>query len=169
MLPKSRSDFSSCLLRSDVLVRLDSLLLKIQHTKTVQFGQRVIIIPFVACDDALVCPVKNILLHFTSSVLPPETPLFNFKIGERVFCITHTSFVDKLKALLVLCGLDSSKFSGHSFRRGGCTLCFQAGLSLIEIKCRGDWRSQAFERYIHVPTDTIFRSACVLANFAGVN
>lgn len=166
LLPRSRLDTAHCILRSDVNMRADSFILKIRHTKTVQFGQRIVVIPFVACGDVRVCPVRNLLMHLTCSVLSPATPLFSFKVGERVVCITHTSFVLKLRSLLSLCGFAADKFSGHSFRRGGCTLCYQAGLSLIEIKRRGDWRSQAFERYIHVPSDTIFKAACILAQFA---
>jgi hypothetical protein len=166
LLPRSRLELANCLLRSDVVMKCDSFVLHIRHTKTVQFGQRVIVIPFVACLDPLICPVRNLLIHLTRSVLPPTAALFDFVVGSRIVCITHTSFVVKLRCLLTRCGFDSGKYSGHSFRRGGCTLCFRAGLSLIEIKRRGDWRSQVFERYIHVPTDAIFRSACILAQFA---
>jgi hypothetical protein len=168
LLPRSRFDTAHCLLRSDVRMRSDSFILSIRHTKTVQFGQRIVVIPFVSCLDPLVCPVRNLLLHLTKSVLPPATPLFTFKIVDRIVCITHATFVSKLRSLLSLCGFDPSKYSGHSFRRGGCSLCYQAGLSLIEIKRRGDWRSQAFERYIHVPADTIFQAACALAQFVEI-
>ena len=45
-------------------------------------------------------------------------------------------------------GLDPSNYSGHSFRRGGASFAFEIGLTLTEVKERGDWRSNAVHGYI---------------------
>jgi hypothetical protein len=163
LLPESHLDCSRCVLRSDVIMRAENFILKVRHTKTAQLAQRIIIIPFVSCEDSTLCPVLNLLIHLTQSPLSPSYPLFSYVSAGKVFGYNHSSFVDKLRAIIKGLGIDSSRFSGHSFRRGGCTLCFQAGLSLLEIKRRGDWKSQAFERYIHIPSESIFKSACILS------
>ena len=80
--------------------------------------------------------------------------------------LTHSVFVKRLKLLLESLGYLSKNYSGHSFRRGGCTFCFEAGLSLTEIKIRGDWKSQAFERYLFVPASAIYHSAVRLADYS---
>jgi hypothetical protein len=168
LLPESRMEVSRCVLRSDVTICADSFVLQVRHTKTVQFGERVLVILYVACADLDLCPVRSLLLHLTLSPLDPKNPLFNYVLGGRVFGFTHSSFVDKLRSIIRSLGSDSTRYSGHSFRRGGCTLCFQAGLSIIEIKRRGDWRSNVFERYIHVPSESIYRSACVLSAYSAM-
>jgi hypothetical protein len=59
LLPKSvSSDFSMTLLRSDVvLMEADCFVLRVRKSKTNQFGQRVLQLPFTACDNQDICPV----------------------------------------------------------------------------------------------------------------
>ena len=45
-------------------------------------------------------------------------------------------------------GLDASKFSTHSLRRGGATFMRMSGASLQEIRERGDWKSGAVHEYL---------------------
>jgi integrase len=158
LLPKSASDSSDCCLaRSDVIdVSSDRFSLRVRHSKTNQFGQRELVIPFSACTDSRLCPLRFILLHLTGSKLSDDSCLFNYVQKGRMVCLTHTLFVNKLQKCLKKLGFDSSLYSGHSFRRGGCTMCYQAGLNLSEIKLRGDWRSQAFERYLYISPESIF-------------
>jgi hypothetical protein len=47
-------------------------------------------------------------------------------------------------------------------------MCFQAGLSVSEIKLRGDWKSQSFERYLYIPAAEVFKGAVRLSNFAAI-
>ena len=98
--------------------------------------------------------------------MPKHLSLFAcIECGKRKV-LTHNVFVKRLKSLLESLGYLSKNYSGHSFRRGGCTFCFEAGLSLTEIKIRGDWKSQAFERYLFVPASAIYDSAVRLAEFS---
>jgi len=47
--------------------------------------------------------------------------------------------------------MDPSQLSGHSFRSGGATLAFQAQIPAELIKRLGDWQSDAYRSYIHIP------------------
>lgn len=47
--------------------------------------------------------------------------------------------------------LDPTQISGHSFRAGGATLAFQVHLPTELIKRLGDWHSDAYRSYIHIP------------------
>ena len=44
-------------------------------------------------------------------------------------------------------GINSSKYSGHSFRRGGATLAFKLGTDHSMIKFLGDWSSDVYLMY----------------------
>lgn len=168
LLPNSINDKSpDYMVRQDITgLSLHFFLLNVRHSKTIQFGQRLLRLPFVACDDPILCPVSAIIHHLGSSVLPQSAPLFSYIFKGKILSWTHSQLVSKLKNYLASLGYNSSDFSGHSFRRGGCTFCFEAGLDLISIKLCGDWKTNAFERYIHVPHSAILNSAVVLSNFA---
>jgi hypothetical protein len=164
------SDSLAFLLRKDVAdFTVHSFMLVIRQTKTIQFGQRLLKIPFVSCLDEDVCPVSFLLKHVVGSPLPGDSPLFNYCEDGKVWSWTGASFVGYLKNCLNRVGFPEGSYSGHSFRRGGCSMCFEAGLSVTDIKLRGDWRSNSFEKYLYVPAEAIFMSAKVLADFAGKN
>ena len=169
LLPPSISSTSlAFLIRSDVVsVTAESFLLRVRQTKTIQFGQRVLELPFVRCVNLAFCPVTFLLRHLVASPLDSKRPLFSYTKGSSMVAWTHASFIMYLKSCLSKAGFPADSYSGHSFRRGGCTACFQAGLSITDIKLRGDWRSNAFEKYLYVPVSAIYNCAKVLSEFAG--
>ena len=136
------------------LINKSLVYLHIRHSKTIQFGQKELHIPIAATHSSDLCPVTaliSMLGKLQVHQLPKATPLFTYinPIG-RIDHLTHSSFVKLLKTTLNAAGFDASMFSGHSFRRGGCSYVFQLGLSPLHLKMRGDWKSNAFERYVHV-------------------
>jgi hypothetical protein len=137
--------------RADLIgLSLTSFSVEIRHSKTIQFGQRVLTLPFVASPDIRLCPVRAVLTHLGTSKLPSDRPLFNFVSNGVEMNFTHAFFIKRLKQLLTLSGHPAHDVSCHSFRRGGATQAFAAGLSATHVKLRGDWRSNAYERYISV-------------------
>jgi hypothetical protein len=94
-----------------------------------------------------------------------NTPLFSFKDKGQLKMIIHSSFVNALKQVLEvcginsseysghLCGINSSEYSGHSFRRGGASHAFKCNIPAALIKLQGDWKSNAYLRYIDIPLD----------------
>ena len=166
LLPKTANcDFTMCLLRSDIVVmERDSFVLQIRKSKTNQFGQRILQLPFSACVDNILCPVFAMLRHLAGSKMAPDVPLFSCLIVGKVFHMTHATFVSKLKKCLERLGYPSAAYSGHSLRRGGCSFCYEAGLNAVEIKLRGDWKSMAFERYLFVSREKQFESSRMLAD-----
>lgn len=66
--------------------------------------------------------------------------------------ITHSSFVNALKKVLEVCGINS-EYSGHYFRRGCASHAFKCNIPAALIKLQGDWKSNAYLRYIDTPLD----------------
>jgi hypothetical protein len=60
-------------------------------------------------------------------------------------------------------GLDTNAFSAHSLRRGGASYAFELGLSPLQIKLRGDWASDAYERYVFISTGSAHTIAKALS------
>lgn len=151
MLPKcAKNHGTDCLLKGDAIINsLYLCTLKVRKTKTIQFGERILSIPYCANPGQPLCPVTALFQLFTISAKPDSSPLFSFRgAGNTWSCWTQDSFVTRLRKMLTAIGLDASAYSGHSFRRGGASLGFKLGLSISEIKKRGDWQSDAVESYI---------------------
>jgi hypothetical protein len=142
--------------------------LVVRHSKTIQFGQRVLVLPFVACPDPRVCPVRALWSHLTRSPVGADNHVFSFRSAGRVKLLTHAVFVKKLKELIVATGRNPMMYSAHSFRRGGSTFAFSVNMPLLQVKARGDWKSNCFERYIDISSQSALESAALLCAGAAV-
>ena len=74
--------------------------------------------------------------------------------GDQLYCMQDgiplcRSHFDKiLHKCFSVCGLDSSRYKGHSFRIGAASLVAEKGLSVSQICAMGRWDSNAFRKYI---------------------
>ena len=181
LLPKSgsQSDRMKALTIGDVVLSSDgnSMLLNIRHSKTIQFRQRVLSIPISAVPNSSLCAVEALTtllasLHKGIPSLPSSQPLFSYldSSGTAVIFLNHDTFVSLLKGFLNKCGLQGSSYSGHSFRRGGCSYAFSLGIPAHLVKLRGDWKSNAYERYLtitdsqHLVFSKVFSSSLNTSN-----
>ena len=158
LLPKSLSkmEVSKSLCLSDITIKPDKseICLRIRHTKTIQFGQRILELPVSCVPGSILCPVSavvSMLANLSTIQMSKIQPLFSYiSINGKVDTLTHDVFVKMLRFYLKQCSIDPMQYSGHSFRRGGCSYAFGLGISPSLIKLRGDWKSNAYERYVHI-------------------
>ena len=142
------------ILFSDVVWDVDnSFTINVRKTKTIQCHQRVLKLPFVGCSINPLCPVAALNNLMYNSPKDTLKSLFAYVDRQGVHSYTHSSFVKRLRSILSDLGYDADCFSGHSFRRGGATLAFSLGMSIFDIKKRGDWVSDAVKEYICVTDD----------------
>ena len=94
--------------------------------------------------ESSLCPVKNLTQYMAMRGCGPG-PLFVFLSGDF---LTRKNMVFLLRKALPF----QTKFNTHSFRIGGATAAAMAGVSSIEIKKMGCWKSDAFMSYIRLPT-----------------
>ena len=92
--------------------------------------------------------------------------IFSYLVAGRMRLLTHAVFVKKLKLSISTLGLNPTEFSAHSFRRGGSTFAFSLDMPLLQVKSRGDWKSNCVERYISISNDMAMGSAMLLADGA---
>ena len=57
-----------------------------------------------------------------------------------------------LSMAIKYCGLDPSRYKGHSFRIGAASYAADAGMSDSQIRALGRWKSDAFRKYIRIPS-----------------
>ena len=94
------------------------------------------------------CPVQIILDYLSLRGNRPG-PLFRLADGSPV---SRDIFIDELSMAIKYCGLDPSRYKGHSFRIGAASYAADAGMSDAQIKALGRWKSNAFQKYIRIPS-----------------
>ena len=65
--------------------------------------------------------------------------------------VSRKLFTDYLALIFRVCGLDPTKYKGHSFRIGAATFAAECGFSDAQIRSMGRWKSDAFRKYIRGP------------------
>ena len=83
-------------------------------------------------------------------------------LAYKVF--TYSRFLRCLQNILQAPGLPAKDFASHSFRLGGASFAFSAGLPVELIKILGDWHSDAVLLYLTVPLSVRLESVNVTVN-----
>ena len=162
----SQFDSSKHLRGEDILFFTDWAIIINRWSKTIQFSQRLL------TSVTWCCPASNLLLYSSQACLSLGSSTF---IGPSLY---HPSIhwgrpdssdlwtVDSLlKLLAAKTNIDPSQVSGHSLRSGVATLAFQAQIPAELIKRLGDWQSDAYRSYIHIPGKDRIQAAQRLASF----
>ena len=126
----------------------------VTFAKTIQFGNRDLVIPIPGNSDPALDPVRHLQKLFSKVPCSPDAPAFSYAASQF---ITYSTFTTCLKKLLGLTGYNPRDYSGHSFRRGGASFLFRLGASILQIQASGDWSSQCFVRYLHVSEEERLR------------
>lgn len=151
MVPVSKVDFdpNKQLLRQDIKVFENMLVILIKWSKTNQFGNRLLKIPLAVIPRSQLCPVsayKNMI-----SLIPAadSDPAFCFLSSKgEIKPILYKQLQQKLRSLTAKTGREPDMFSSHSFRRGGCTWAFKSGVPTNLIQHHGDWLSDCYKNYL---------------------
>ena len=98
------------------------------------------------------CPAVALDRVFREIRLSSSAHLFAFSDGTS---LTYSMFQERLRSALVGAKVNSPHlFSSHSYRRGGTMFSFLCGVPLELIKVLGNWKSNAFLRYLEFPLET---------------
>ena len=155
LLPKSNHHSCQTEICIRDLVRSDQgFLLKVKHTKTLQYRHKLLSIPLPTIGESPLCPsaaLTKMLVQLSSCSL--GAPLFSYPTKNEFTFFNHATFTTYLKKALDMSGHQSSQYSGHSFRRGGASFAFLCGIPSDLIKMQGDWSSDAYLRYLSSPLD----------------
>lgn len=98
-----------------------------------------------------ICPVQTLLDYFARRGLSTG-PLFRTLDGQAV---SRNLFTTHLATIFRHCGLDTTRYKGHSFRIGTATFAAECGFSDSQIRMMGRWKSDAFRKYIRGPSFTV--------------
>ena len=116
---------------ADDLKHPSLLRITIKQSKTDSFCKGVDL--FVAKTGSLLCPVAPMLNYLCARGMA-DGPLFKFADGRG---LTRQRFISAVHEGLDKAGIDSSKYSGHSFLIGAATTAAARGIEDCIIKTLG--------------------------------
>ena len=166
--PKSLPKFdpSTGLSREKAAISNNVVLVYQNHSKTNQFMSTVRVVPLVPSSILALDPVSHYSKLLVENPVSLTCPAFSYIEAGIVKCVTYKSFTVFLKSLLVKIGLDPSRWSGHSFRRGGASLLYRMGIDPLTIQASGDWSSDTFLKYLEVSFDRLWSAQHTMASFS---
>ena len=140
----------------DDIYNLTVMKLRLKASKTDPFRQGVEII--VGRTYNSLCPITAVLAYVAMRGNNPGI-LFHFQDG---YPLTKYRFVQRVRHILSGCGLDPSKYAGHSFRIGAATSAAAYGLEDSTIKMLGRWESSTYQVYIRTSRDSLAKFSAVI-------
>ena len=129
----------------------------IKQSKTDPFRQGVHL--YLGRTGNLVCPVNAILAYLAVRDSSPG-PLFKLTNGSFR---TRQQFALLISNTLKLAGIDDKHYNTHSFRIGAATSAKEAGISDVQIKMLGRWKSEAYQLYVRTPREQLAKLSKQLA------
>ncbi len=168
LFPPTKDAFSPIkhLCRSHITHSDVGLLVTFTFSKTLQAGGRVHQVPISQIPNSPLCPLLAYSLLISLVPAPASAPAFCIPTPLGFQPMTQPQFVKILRGFLLRLGLPAHLFAGHSFRRGGATWAFQSGVPGELIKLLGDWRSDAYLKYLNTTLqDKITVSQTMAAGF----
>ncbi|CAC5355630.1 unnamed protein product [Mytilus coruscus] len=157
-------DASCNLCIEDITFEEDYAILHLKSSKTDPFRSGVNIYLFK--NNTSLCPVKSLIRYLAVrrsrfSIACNSSPLFVMGNGEA---LTRTFFINHVRSILEIIGLNPSNYNGQGFRIGAVT----SVASKIEdhlIKILGRWSSECYTRYIHTQKSTIKQAQLALISY----
>lgn len=130
----------------------------IKASKTDQFRKGVDI--YVGRTNNELCPVAAILAYVASRG-DDSGFLFRFEDGRL---LTKDRFISNVRLALSEAGIDSSSYSGHSFRIGAATTAGRKGVSSEKIKTLGRWESAAYLLYVRLSREELSSISALISS-----
>ena len=136
-----------------------------EYSKTIQFRDRKAFISLPWHQNKLLCPARALLRALqVAGCYQDQDFIFSFQEKGTLKRMTYAMFTSLLRTTLLRLGLPLHSYSGHSFRRGGATHAFKAGVAPEMIKSQGDWKSLSYLDYLDV-SNARDRAECLSAMF----
>lgn len=146
----SPSHTSNLVSRQDISVQGDLVLVTFNWTKTHQTGGKPLVVPLAKIPGSILCPVTAFSHMVQLIPAPPLTPAFVVPFSGSFRPITYHFYQTIIRSCVSALGLEPSKFSSHSFRRGGASFAFSIGIPGELIQSQGDWKSEAYKLYLNL-------------------
>lgn len=143
-------DTGRILTKDDILVTPTGCILRIRHSKTNQFKERVFEAVIPKGPQPQFCPMLNLItFQRKAGQFVGSDPALSFTAADgTLITLTPTDVRTALHRLVKAVGLEPTHYNTHSLRRSGATHLFVQGIPLETIKVLGDWESDCVFTYL---------------------
>ena len=151
ILPTTKNGFDPLkqLCWDDIVHMGRNLIVGIRWSKTDQFGRELKTYPIPILAD----PWKALCRMANSRCKKPEG-MQHICLLDNNISYTYNQFQSRLRVVLAAVGVaEPDSYSSHSFRRGGATFAYVCGVPPEIIKLLGNWKSNCFLKYLHLPLE----------------
>ena len=166
LVPTSLNKFDPTkhLTRGNIVLVDSGLWINIVWSKTNQYGDRILQVPVPRIHGSPLCPIRA--YERLISIVPAHSsdPAFTYALKPKLRTVTQYLFVKVLREHLHKAEYNASSFTGHSFRRGGATFAFVAGVPGELIQIHRDWASAAYLRYLDITLQSRWKVALKMRN-----
>jgi hypothetical protein len=138
-------------------------ILSLCHTKTRQFDGPPIEVPIPYIPGTPFCPITALRCLFAVIPVPSSQLLFSFSSSEWIIYSNLWVFI---RALASKNGLDPSLYGCHIARSRGATFASESGAPDFHVKLQGQWKSDAYLRYLRVSLDQCWALPVLMSSFA---
>ena len=153
LVPQTRSSFEKDkqLTWQDLVITKNNIIVGIRWAKNEQFEKDLMTHPLPIIKGSELCPLDALQNMF--KLIKPSKTDHLFTLGSGV-SFTYPRFQSMLHRVLVDIGIqNASSYGSHSFRRGGATFAFLCGVPAEIIKVLGNWKSDCYLKYLHLPLE----------------
>jgi integrase len=150
--PKSTKKFDPTrhLAIADIFFSPPGYIILVKWTKTLQYGRHVLLpVPKIPHRH---CPVQAMrsMLALKPKGTTRDSPLFTLPNSDTPMTTTYLN--DAFQIIMKALGMPDNAYSLHSYRRGGATEAYTAGVNYAQVKSHGIWSSDSFWSYISTST-----------------
>jgi hypothetical protein len=143
-------------LRSDINVSSQGVTIRLKWTKTHQSSHTPVIIKLPCIQGSPLCPTNAYrLMCITFPTRGRNTPLLYYYPTVHHPAVVTTRMLAQFRKFIQRLHLPQGRFTLHSLRKGGATLCHAHGVPVDQIKTHGTWASEAVWSYINPDTAAI--------------
>lgn len=142
--------------------------IKYRWSKVIQYRERWGVVVLAPVPNSPLCPV-TMLRTLKECYKGGETdPVFAARDkNQRWWILTQYRATVRFRQLLSKVGWRATSFSLRSLRIGGASWAFKCGVPVELIKIQGDWKSDTYQRYLRIDTESRAQTATTMASAIG--
>ena len=150
---------------SNIIFHVNHVEIVLPKTKTIQCNERKLRFVIPKHENMSICLHTQLRSLFLSS--PFRNPLDPVFVIQHLGCwrpLSRQLANPAFKTALTAVGADASAYGWSSFRRGGATTGFLATGDVESLREHGDWKSNAYVRYLALPASKRVHIVSALQN-----
>lgn len=150
LVPESQAAYNpkEQLTRSNIRLGQALVLVEIEWSKTIQYQEKVMLLPLLPAKDKRICPVLWLSLMLSKVRAGPKEPLFAIPGKNGVVPLTYDQLSKWLKETVTKTGTAPEGYTLHGLRKGGACHALESGLVGEDIQLMGDWATMTYMTYL---------------------